>query len=158
MNKHFLVLLHGILGLLLGLVGATNAEAQDKPLPKEEVPQKGVEVLTRGPIHEAFAEPLTVSPRPNPIIHQKPPAAIEELPPDQKPEGTNIQWIPGYFTWDETGDDYIWISGLWRATPPGRQWMPGHWIETDGGWEWVSGYWTADGQAEVEYLPSADID
>jgi hypothetical protein len=153
MNKHILAILHGILGLLLGLLGATNARAQDTPLSKEEAPQKGVEVLTRGPIHEAFVEPLTANPRPNPIIHQKPPAAIEELPPDQKPEGTHIQWIPGYFAWDETGDDYIWISGLWRATPPGRQWMPGHWAPEADGWQWISGYWAADAQAEVEYLP-----
>jgi hypothetical protein len=122
------------------------------PPPPEELAQKGIEVLTRGPIHEAFAIPLTVNPRPSPIISQKPPAAIEELPPDQKPVGAHIQWIPGYFAWDETGDDYIWISGLWRATPPGRQWMPGHWAEADG-WQWVSGYWAAEDQGEVEYLP-----
>ena len=134
----------------VSLLGSSNTRAQDA---KEEFPQKGVEVLTRGPIHEAFAEPLSVNPRPNPIIHQKPPATIEELPPDQKPEGTHIQWIPGYFAWDETGNDYIWISGLWRATPPGRQWMPGHWMAEGDGWQWVSGYWAVDGQAEVEYLP-----
>src|ERR1035438_9737604 len=84
---------------VVGLLGTTNSRAQNA---KDEIPQKGVEVLTRGPIHEAFAEPLTANPRPNPIIHQKPPAAIEELPPDQKPEGTHIQWISGYFAWDET--------------------------------------------------------
>ena len=145
MKKHLVVLLHGLLGLLLGFLGATNARAQDT--------QQGVEVLTRGPIHEAFAEPLTVNPRPNPIIHQKPPTAIEELPPDQKPEGSNIQWIPGYFAWDETGNDYIWISGLWRATPPGRQWMPGHWTNEADGWQWISGYWAVDGQVDFEYLP-----
>ena len=39
----------------VALLGAVNAQAQDTPLPKEEVLQKGVEVLTRGPIHEAFA-------------------------------------------------------------------------------------------------------
>jgi hypothetical protein len=122
-----LVLL-GILGLLACFLGGNKVWSDDPPLFDQEAVQKGVEVLTRGPIHEAFAEPLAVDARPNPIIHQKPPADIEELPPDQKPEGSNIQWIPGYFAWDETGNDYIWISGLWRATPPGRQWMPGHWM------------------------------
>jgi WXXGXW repeat (2 copies) len=134
----------------VGLLGTTNSRAQNA---KDEIPQKGVEVLTRGPIHEAFAEPLTANPRPNPIIHQKPPAAIEELPPDQKPEGAHIQWISGYFAWDETSNDYIWISGLWRATPPDRQWMPGHWMAEGDGWQWISGYWAVEGQAEVEYLP-----
>jgi hypothetical protein len=150
MIKYSVTLLHGILGVLLGV---QTARAQDPPPSQEEGAQKGVEVLTRGPIHEAFAIPLTVNPRPNPIISQKPPAAIEELPPDQKPEGAHIQWVPGYFAWDETGEDYIWISGMWRATPPGRQWMPGHWTEADG-WQWVAGYWAAEDQGEVEYLPT----
>jgi WXXGXW repeat (2 copies) len=161
MKKYIFVMLQVTIGLLTGLLAATNARSQGTPpSPKEEMPQKGVEVLTRGPIHEAFAEPLTVNPRPNPIIHQKPPATIEELPPDQKPEGTHIQWIPGYFAWDETGNDYIWISGLWRATPPARQWMPGHWMNEADGWQWVSGYWADVGQTEVEYLPQppASID
>ena len=152
MIKQSVALLPGILGLLLGVPWEPIARAQGPPLSQEEVAQKGVEVLTRGPIHEAFAIPLTVNPRPNPIISLKPPAAIVELPPDQKPEGAHIQWIPGYFAWDETGEDYLWISGLWRATPPGRQWMPGHWTQADG-WQWVSGYWAAEDQGEVEYLP-----
>ncbi len=139
--------------LSICFMGGNKGWSGDPPLSKGEVFQNGVEVLTRGPIHEAFAEPLAVNARPNPIIQRKPPADIEELPPDQKPEGTNIQWIPGYFAWDEIGNDYIWISGLWRATPPGRQWMPGHWIAAEEGWQWVSGYWAADRQAEVEYLP-----
>lgn len=153
MKKHAARLLPGMLGLALFLIWSTGAWPGDPPLSKEDLAQKGVEVLTRGPVHEAFAEPLNVNPRPNPIIATKPPVAIEEIPPDQKPEGSHIQWIPGYFGWDEASADYIWISGLWRATPPGRQWMPGHWILADGGWQWVSGYWAAAGQGEVEYLP-----
>ena len=152
-KRRFCIFVLGTLGLSPFLLSGTGGWANEPPLPKEEPVQKGVEVLTRGPIHEAFAEPLTVDPRPNPIIHQKPPAAIEELPPDQKPEGTHIQWIPGYFAWDETGDDYIWISGLWRATPPGQQWMAGHWTNEGDGWQWVSGYWAVEGLTDVEYLP-----
>jgi hypothetical protein len=134
------------------LAGVIQAQPGDPP-PE----QKGVEVLTRGPINEAFVVPLTADPRPNPIIHQKPPAPIEEIPPDEKPEGTHVQWIPGYFAWDETSNDYLWISGCWRATPPGRQWLAGHWTEADGGWQWVSGYWAAEGLSEVEYLPSPPV-
>ena len=64
---------------LIGIVASAPAA--------EEAPPKGVEVLARGPVHEAFAEPLTVNPRPNPIIHQKPPAPIEEMPPEDRPDG-----------------------------------------------------------------------
>ena len=141
--------------ILFGLLAYAAVAAPILSQPGEKAPpgEKGVEVLTRGPIHEAFAEPSAADRRPNPVIHQQPPAAIEELPPDQKPDGAHIQWIPGYFAWDETGDDYIWVSGLWRATPPGRQWTPGRWASAPDGWQWVSGYWATEGQAEIEYLP-----
>lgn len=44
---------------------------------------EGVQVLTRGPVHEAFAETVTFNPEPGLMVSQAPPAAIEELPPDQ---------------------------------------------------------------------------
>ena len=73
-----------------------------------------VEVLARGPIHEAYAEPSEREPAPTPVIPKEPPKAIEELPPDQKPEGDNVLWLPGYWAWDEDKKDHIWISGFWR--------------------------------------------
>src|ERR1700676_3044645 len=39
--------------------------------------QEGVEVLTRGPVHDAFAEPAIRSPRPTPVVDKKPPDPIE---------------------------------------------------------------------------------
>ncbi|MDA7932335.1 hypothetical protein N9B53_00795, partial [Mariniblastus sp.] len=50
---------------------------------QEEVPQTSPEpeVLMRGPLHEAFAEAYLADPQPNPVITQKPPADIKELPP-----------------------------------------------------------------------------
>src|SRR6266436_5157285 len=96
------------------------------PLRAEEQPasQQGVEVLARGPVHEAYAEPVDAQPAPSPIIRKQPPDPIAELPPDQKPEGDNVQWLPGYWAWDDDRSDYIWVSGFWRQPPPGRQWVP----------------------------------
>jgi hypothetical protein len=112
-----------------------------------------MEVLTRGPVHEAFAETVSLNPQPGPVVPKAAPEAIEELPPDQKPEGDNVAWIPGYWSWDDERRDFIWVSGIWRALPSGRQWVPGYWRDARGGQQWVSGYW-ADAQAsEVEYLP-----
>jgi hypothetical protein len=54
-----------------------------------------VEVLTRGPVHEAFAATVTFDPEPGFIAPRTPPDLIEELPPEQKPEGDNVEWIPG---------------------------------------------------------------
>ena len=115
--------------------------------------EEGVQVLTRGPVHEAFAETVTFDPEPGIVVPKAPPAAIEELPPDQRPEGANVAWIPGYWGWDDERSDFLWVSGVWRALPPGRQWVPGYWGRSSQGFQWTSGYW-ADAQAsEVEYLP-----
>jgi hypothetical protein len=117
-----------------------------------DTPQ-GVEVLARGPIHEAYAEPAGGQTKPSPVVPKQPPDPIEEMPPDQKPDGDNVQWIAGYFAWDEEKADFMWVSGFWRTPPPGRQWMPGHWNQVDGGWQWAPGFWAAHQQQEVSYLP-----
>jgi hypothetical protein len=116
--------------------------------------QEGVEVLARGPVHEAFAEPSVPSPRPTPVVPKQPPDPIEELPPDQKPEGADVTWIPGYWIWDDDRKDFIWESGIWRDIPPGHHWVPGYWNQVDDGWQWVAGYWNIQAQETVNYLPT----
>ena len=102
---------------------------------------QGAQVLTRGPVHEAFAAPVAHDPKPGLIAAKEPPAPVEEMPPDQKPAGQNVQWIPGYWSWDQSRNDYIWVSGVWREPPPGRQWVPGYWHQVEGGFQWVPGAW-----------------
>jgi hypothetical protein len=113
----------------------------------------GMQVLTRGPVHEAFAETVTFNPEPGLVVSQSPPAAIEELPPDQKPEGNNVAWIPGYWAWDDERTDFLWVSGIWRNLPPGRQWVPGYWGASDRNSQWISGYWSDAAVRDVVYLP-----
>src|SRR5262249_15410958 len=69
------------------------AAIETQPLADQAASYKaqGIEALDNGPVHEAFAQPTLKNPEPGPIIHKQPPKAIEELPPDQKPEGDNIQ-------------------------------------------------------------------
>jgi len=113
----------------------------------------GAQVLTRGPVHEAFAETVTFDPQPGVVVPKAPPAAIEELPPEQRLDGANVAWIPGYWGWDDERNDFLWVSGIWRDLPPGRQWVPGYWGQSAQGHQWTSGYW-ADAQAtNVQYLP-----
>jgi hypothetical protein len=137
--------------LCLGAVFVWQAPAPADDAGPE--PQNGVEAQARGPVHEAYAEPAETRPEPRPIIAKQPPDPIQEQPPDQKPAGDNIEWIPGYWGWDDETSDFTWISGFWRAPPPGREWTPGHWQEVDGGWQWVAGVWAAQGAQQVEYLP-----
>src|SRR5690349_12376128 len=69
--------------------------------PREEaIDETGVEVLTRGPVHEAFAETISLEPQAGIVVPRMPPEAIEEIPPDQRPAGENVAWIPGYWAWD----------------------------------------------------------
>ena len=145
--RFYLTTALGLLGLWGLLAGTTSLTAQDNGSPE------GVEVLARGPVHEAYAEPVGNQSAPSPIIRKAPPEPVPELPPDQKPEGDNVQWLPGYWGWDDDRADYIWISGFWRVPPPGQQWMPGHWVEVDDGWQWTRGFWQPVEQTEVRYLP-----
>ncbi len=113
----------------------------------------GMEVMTRGPVHEAFAETVAFDPAAGIIVSQQPPTLIEEVMPDQRPAGDNVAWIPGYWGWDEDQNDFLWISGIWRNLPPGREWVPGYWSAVDTGHQWTSGYWQDAEATEVSYLP-----
>ncbi len=115
--------------------------------------EQGVEELTRGPVHEAFAATVSFDPEPGIFVKTAPPSPIEEAPPEQQLEGNNVMWIPGYWGWDEETTDFIWISGVWRNLPPGRQWVPGYWAEEGSQWQWTSGYWADEAAKEVTYLP-----
>jgi hypothetical protein len=117
----------------------------------------GVEVQSRGPIHEAFATPTT-EPAPTKPVEKAPPKAIDEMPPAEKPEGNAI-WIPGYWAWDDDKKDYLWVSGTWRTPPPSKHWMAGYWKEESGQYGWVPGFWTAanpqgDSNHQVTYMPA----
>src|SRR5262249_25140587 len=128
------------------------ALAQTGP-PPALPPQEGVEVQARGPVHEDFAEPVVRGPRPTPVVNQSPPEAVEELPPEEKPAGGNVIWIPGYWAWDEDSGGFLWVSGTWRALPPNRQWVPGHWSGVPRGWPWVARFWAAPEPQGIQVLP-----
>lgn len=153
----------GACAFFLGMVAA--AIGQDvAPLPMlnptepaelEAVTEADIEsdLLTRGPVHEAYAEQYADDPEPGILVTKQPPELIEELPPEEMPEGANVEWIPGYWAWDEDLDDFIWISGLWRDIPAGQRWVPGYWAEVDDGFRWVPGFWTSSETDELTYLP-----
>ena len=50
--------------------------------------------------------------------------------------------------------NFLWVSGIWRVPPPGRQWVPGHWDQVEGGWQWVPGFWHGADTTELQYLPA----
>jgi hypothetical protein len=134
------------------VTGALYGEAaeQPPPIPAEEKP----EVLTRGPVNEAFAQPVDLEDQTGFLAPTEPPANIEEVPPAERPAGEQFAWVPGYWAWDSDRNGYIWVSGCWRAVPPNTYWVPGYWAKAAGGWQWVAGFWAPAGNKEIEYLPA----
>ncbi|MGE4004229.1 MAG: hypothetical protein AB7I48_28950, partial [Planctomycetaceae bacterium] len=116
-------------------------------------PEEDFVVLESGPVHEAFAEPITLNAQPDIFVAKQPPEPVEELPPETRPQGDNIQWIPGYWSWVEEDSDFVWISGVWRDVPPGQQWVPGYWSDVEGGYRWTHGFWGPVSAGQLAYLP-----
>ncbi len=147
----------------LGLVAQQSLHAQDQPATAEAQRQSAIEttdsdeevsVLESGPIHEAFAEPITLNTEPDVMVPEQPPEPVSELPPETRPEGDNVVWIPGYWAWMEEDENFIWVSGVWRAVPPDQQWIPGYWSEESGGYRWTHGFWESGNAEELAYLPA----
>src|SRR5439155_23084190 len=88
---------------VLGLVCRERLFSQDPDVPR------GVEVQARGPIHEAFATP-TAEAKPTYGVPKKPPAPIEEMPPEERPEGDAV-WIGGCWAWGDDRAEVLWVSG-----------------------------------------------
>lgn len=145
--------LAGALAVLLGLgMGISTGQTEDTG-----IDDQGAEILTRGPVHEAFAGIVSYNPGPGVIVDKSPPASIEEMPPEIRPAGDRISWIPGYWSWDDERNDYLWISGTWRTLPPGRQWTAGYWASAGQGYQWTSGYWADSSLEETTYLPKPPL-
>jgi hypothetical protein len=123
------------------------------PVPTQETPND-VEVLTSGPVHEAFAEPVDLKPESGIVVTSPPPNDIDENTPAERPAGQYV-WVPGYWAWDSQRGGYIWVSGCWRLTPPTRYWVPGYWAKIPQGWQWVPGFWASSASiGQIEYLPA----
>src|SRR4051812_32172954 len=91
--------LAGLCGLVVG-VSPRPASSQTPPPtgsaadPNAAANPNGMEILARGPIHEAYASTVDQPAGGGPVVAKMPPDPVEELPPEQRPEGDNIQWIP----------------------------------------------------------------
>jgi hypothetical protein len=98
-------------------------------------------VAERGPIHEGFAQPGAIIRGKGLTAPVAPPAPVDEVPPTPKPEGANVRFLSGYWQWDGDKNDFVWVCGCYRTTPPERTWEPGYWQKQSDRWTYFPGYW-----------------
>ena len=159
-TTHYLPVVAGLAALFAiwaqpAAVWAQTGDEAAPAVPAEELPG-GSEILTSGPVHEAFAKPVTIQHEAGIEVPQPPPPNMQETPPSEKPVGAAMVWVPGYWAWAAERNDFIWVSGCWRSAPPQMHWVPGYWRAVAGHYEWVSGFWTPHTAAspQIEYLPA----
>src|SRR5262245_46058152 len=90
--------------LSLSVISRSPAQEANRILPADQV-----QVQPRGPLHEAFAQPNDPIPQPGQAVPKEPPPPIPELPPEQRPEGANVQWLAGYWAWDAPRNEFVWV-------------------------------------------------
>src|SRR5262249_9715476 len=116
---------------------AAEAPANGALAPAPE--PKAVVALSDGPVHAAVISPPKNQ---QPVrIDQSPPVPIVERPAVDAPS-PNAVWIAGYWDWDTTRKDFVWVTGTWRVPPPGRFWVNTYWKRDDQGWYRVPGFWS----------------
>ena len=141
-----------VLSILLVSASLRTSFAEDAIGAKAAVAaNSNVEILTRGPVHEAFATQFQANAVPGIKLEKSPPNPIEEIPPSVRPAGNNIQWLPGYWGWDAEAKDYLWVSGTYRNAPAGQRWVPGYWNPVNGGAQWISGFWLSAKVNQLSY-------
>ena len=107
-----------------------------------------VRPLTEGPLHEAFLSPRKDR---NPKrVEQAPPPPLSERP-GIEPPSASAEWIEGYWEWDTSRNDFVWVTGTWRVAPPGRFWVNGYWKRDDKGWFRVPGFWSERKTDRLDY-------
>jgi hypothetical protein len=100
--------------------GETLIPAPAVPVAEGQADNVGFDVLTRGPLHEAFMGPDENQDGPVMTAPRQSPAPVAEVPPDEKPDDPSALWIGGYWSWDDERNDFVNISFIPTASSTAR--------------------------------------
>ena len=148
--------------LLSFTVSSYSQDLMAKPKPTSTSKQNILDLFNQapmpsGPVHEAFATSLQLNPVPVPVAPKAPPVSVNEMPNANRPAGENVQWIDGYWVYDGKAERFLWVSGLWRKLPPGRQWTPTKWQKVDGGFRRIAGSWLPDDMKDEQIVKLEEL-
>ncbi|HTU92735.1 MAG TPA: hypothetical protein VMF69_21825 [Gemmataceae bacterium] len=114
------------------------------------------QVHSTPPLHEALASAAAGHSRHPVDVLYPPPAPLPERPSEPRPAGDGFVWAPGYWMWNSSEDNWLWVRGVWVHAPRGRRWTPGYWSIAADGWRWVRGYWAVE-PPPPPYSPPANL-
>lgn len=90
------------------------------------------------PTHEALLPPATRTREMR--APMSPPPPPEERPTEDSPD-PRATWVPGYWSWDQARNDFVWVGGVWQVPPRDSIWVGGRWMRDPVGWYRVAGSW-----------------
>ncbi len=118
-------------------VDADVARPEDRAIPHEAIePVQSASILARQ------------------HVRKEPPPVIAERPSANRPN-RRAQWVPGYWDWDSTQNDYVWVGGTWQVAPAGSMWVAGRWMRDADGWYRVPGFWSR--RRDAQAAPASSV-
>jgi len=128
---------------------AAEGESAPPPTPVQEQP----EVLSRGPVHEAFAEPVSMQLQAGLIAPDRPPPTSRKSRRRRGPRPA-VRLDPGVLVVGR-GPERLHLGQRLLASGSAEN-VLGARVLVSGGrrMEWVAGFWAPAGAREIEYLPA----
>lgn len=125
-------------GLLAQKADEAEVEAEPQPLPSR---------------HEVYLPAKAIHSLHSLSVLYPPPSPLSEQPPEAKPIGDDVVWVPGYWMWETRRDNWVWVSGVWVHAPAAYHWVAGYWSIEGDGWRWIPGSWVKDEPPPPSYTP-----
>ncbi len=115
--------------------------------------QEGVEPQARGPVHEAYANPVERRAQrradrgPGTAARNRRSTARSKTGRRKRHLGSRLLGLGRRSKRFPLGQRIL------RIPPPNRTWVPGSWRQAGNGYQWVAGYWAQPELPETQYLP-----